>query len=196
MIKENKQQADRFNKGKPRFSLVSPIAHEELAKVLTMGAQKYAPYNWMKGLPFMEVIDSLERHVNAFKRGENMDKESGLHHMAHVMCNAMFLIEYIEAGKENFDDRPNKPDNKVTKINEVSDAYSKGFKAGQEFEKNRLPIKDGWIIPPDSKPWNGHFSGGPVPRHYTTTSLGPDSGSQILLVDHLSLIDNDPKSDK
>lgn len=182
MIEEN-NQGDRYNEGKPRFSLVSPIAHEELAKVLTMGAQKYAPYNWMKGLPYMEIIDSLERHVNAFKKGENMDKESGLHHMAHVMCNAMFLIEFIESGRDNLDDRPSAEATKSFKETKISDSYTKGFKAGQEFEKarikyNKLERKEDRV---DN--WNGHFFGGPVPKHYTTTTY---SDSNIALLGDLN----------
>lgn len=98
---------DRFNVGKPRIGLISPHATKELAKVLTFGAQKYDPHNWMKGLPWMEVLDSMERHINAIKSGEDIDQESGCLHSAHVMCNAMFLSEFYDIYPQG-DDRPHK----------------------------------------------------------------------------------------
>ena len=87
-------KAKRFNKGKVRLGLIPPYATEEIGKVFTMGAEKYGAFNWMKGLPYMEVVDSMERHINEFKKGHDKDSESGLHHMAHVAVNAMFILEY------------------------------------------------------------------------------------------------------
>jgi hypothetical protein len=42
-------------------------------------------------MPFSRVVDSLERHVQAFKAGDNTED-----HLAAVMCNAMFLLHYQE----------------------------------------------------------------------------------------------------
>lgn len=50
------------------------------------------------------VLASLKRHIHAFESGEDVDAESGLGHMAHAMCNAMFLVEYSKFRRE-FDDR-------------------------------------------------------------------------------------------
>ncbi len=57
----------RYNKGKPRMGLSSPWAAEGTAEVLTYGEQKYASWNWAKGLSWSQTIDSLERHLAAFK---------------------------------------------------------------------------------------------------------------------------------
>jgi hypothetical protein len=84
----------RYNNGKVRFDLISPFAEEQLAKVLTLGAEKYAPRNWESGMKWTTVLQSLLRHVHAFKKGEDYDSETGLLHMAHAMCNIMFLLEY------------------------------------------------------------------------------------------------------
>lgn len=104
----NKEQAKRYNEGKVRLGLIPPFAIEEIGKVFTMGAEKYGAHNWMKGLPYTEVLDSIERHINEFKKGHDKDKESGLQHMAHVAVNAMFLIEYAVINQNKFDDRPHK----------------------------------------------------------------------------------------
>jgi hypothetical protein len=97
----------RYNDNKPMMSLITPEFLEELAKVLTMGAVKYHKHNWLKGLSYEETYDSLLRHANAWLSGEMLDKESGLHHMAHVACNAMFLLTYDARNTyQKFDDRP------------------------------------------------------------------------------------------
>jgi hypothetical protein len=84
----------RFNSGKLRFDLRPTYADQEYVKVLTQGAKKYGDHNWRNGMPWTTVIASLERHIHAFKCGQDTDEESGLSHMAHVMCNAAFLLEY------------------------------------------------------------------------------------------------------
>lgn len=102
---ETTDKALRYDGGKVRHDLVSPTAINELAKVLTFGASKYAPNNWRKGMMWSRVIGSLERHLNAIKKGEDFDKETGILHSAHVMCNAMFLTDYYKIYPQG-DDRP------------------------------------------------------------------------------------------
>jgi hypothetical protein len=97
-------KGSRFNGGKPMLGLETPYAREVLGRVLTMGAGKYGTRNWQKGMEWSTVLDSLERHLNAFKAGEDYDVESGELHMAHVMCNAMFLVEYYRIAPW-YDDR-------------------------------------------------------------------------------------------
>jgi hypothetical protein len=91
-----KEQGLRYNTGKARYDLLEPYAIEQLVKVFTRGAEKYAPHNWLKGLPWMEVVASLERHLAAFKQGEDFDKETELLHMAHVAWNALAIVSYYK----------------------------------------------------------------------------------------------------
>ena len=62
-----------------------------MVRVLEFGAEKYASHNWKKGLPTTEVCESMLRHTYAYLEGEDIDKESGLSHIGHIQCNAMFL---------------------------------------------------------------------------------------------------------
>jgi len=94
----------RFNKGKVRYDLVPAYSHEEYAKVLMHGAEKYGDDNWRKGMSWNSVLASLERHLYAIKNGEDLDSESGLLHSAHIMANAAFLTEYYKYYREG-DDR-------------------------------------------------------------------------------------------
>lgn len=65
----------------------------DVARVLTFGAQKYGPNNW-QGLADYEnrYYAALLRHLYAFGGGEAKDPESGLHHLAHAGCCALFLL--------------------------------------------------------------------------------------------------------
>lgn len=81
----------RFNAGKSRVDLISPVFLKGLADVLTFGAKKYAPHNWRKGLSWTETVASAQRHLLAFLSGEDIDEESGLPHIDMLACNVMFL---------------------------------------------------------------------------------------------------------
>lgn len=84
----------RYDGGKLRYDLLPPDALEELVKVYTQGAKKYAENNWLKGMSWSRVFGSLLRHAWAFWRGEILDPETGCHHMAHVAWNAFALCTY------------------------------------------------------------------------------------------------------
>lgn len=97
-------RGSRFNTGKLRMDLIDPLAMEGLAAVLTRGAVKYSAHNWRDGLPYMEIIASMQRHIMAISRGEDVDSETGLPHADHVQCNAMFLSNMMKTRKD-MDDR-------------------------------------------------------------------------------------------
>lgn len=91
--------AMRFNNGKLQWSLVHFKSLEPMVKVLEFGAQKYDRDNWKKGLGLGKVMESMMRHVAAIMDGEITDPESGLPHIGHIMCNAMFWqYEYEKYG--------------------------------------------------------------------------------------------------
>jgi len=49
-------------------------------------------------------MDVAFRHMYAFADGEDMDKETGLSHLAHARCCMAFLLEY-QGVKIGTDDR-------------------------------------------------------------------------------------------
>lgn len=100
------EQGLRYNDNKPKLSFVAefPNALVGVTRVLEFGAVKYARSNWKKGLPFTEVLDSMMRHQIAWMNGEDTDPESGLSHLDHILCNALFLSE-LNRIKPDFDDR-------------------------------------------------------------------------------------------
>ena len=96
--------AKRLNEGKPRIDLVEPLLIIEIAKVMTIGAEKYGDRNWEKGFKWSTVYASLQRHILAWYSGEDTDQESGLSHLSHAACNIMMLIHHNKYKKE-LDDR-------------------------------------------------------------------------------------------
>lgn len=68
-----------------------------MVKVLEFGAIKYLPDNWKKGMPREQILNSAMRHLTAMLDGEEVDSESGLPHVGHLMCNATFL-SFFEQG--------------------------------------------------------------------------------------------------
>lgn len=89
-------KADRFNEGKPKWSLVHFDSLIPMIRVLEFGANKYAPNNWMKPMDTKEILESMQRHLAALFDGEIYDKESGISHMGHIQCNAMFYNYHIK----------------------------------------------------------------------------------------------------
>lgn len=94
----------RYDIGKPRMELLPSDALTEWAKAMTFGAKKYGDHNWRQGMAWTRVLGSIGRHLTAFMAGQDDDPESGASHMAHVMCNAAFLIHYSKHHND-YDDR-------------------------------------------------------------------------------------------
>lgn len=99
-----KEQGIRENEGKLKWSLVDFKALEPMVKVLEYGMDKYSAHNWKKGLPVTEISESLIRHLISFLSGEDIDGESGLPHVGHIACNAMFL-SHMALFRSDMDDR-------------------------------------------------------------------------------------------
>lgn len=94
----------RFNADKDRWDLLPTDAVEQVVKVLTAGAKKYKERNWERGMPWSICQASMARHSAKWAMGARLDAESKLPHMAHVACNAMFLLAYELRGLSGQDD--------------------------------------------------------------------------------------------
>ncbi len=100
-------EGTRYDEGKEPYHLLAPELLESVSRVLDWGQRKYAPRNWEKGMHWSRVFGSLMRHMWKWWRGENIDNETGLSHLAHAGANIMFLIAY-EQRKVGTDDRPSR----------------------------------------------------------------------------------------
>lgn len=100
---ERDEQALRYNQGKVQWSLVDYKSIEPMVRVLEYGCKKYAKDNWKKGMPASQIIESMLRHTFKLLEGELTDPESGIEHVGHIQCNAMFLA-YVLREKPEYND--------------------------------------------------------------------------------------------
>lgn len=101
-IKEG--EGAKFDKGKNRYDLIPADALDDLVKVYTYGTIKYDDNNWRNGMKWGRVFGAIMRHLWKFWRGEDLDDESGLPHLAHAAWGCMTLLNFSKTKKE-FDDR-------------------------------------------------------------------------------------------
>lgn len=87
-------KAVKFDTGKLRFDLIPPECTKELARVYTIGANKYGDDNWRQGMEWKRIVGALERHLNAWKLGERYDQTDGQEHLASVAWCAFSLLYY------------------------------------------------------------------------------------------------------
>lgn len=80
----------RYNEWKPRWSLVHFPSLEPLVRVLEFWAKKYEEKNWMKPMDKKQILDSMIRHLVRLMEDEELDSESNLPHIGHIMANCMF----------------------------------------------------------------------------------------------------------
>jgi hypothetical protein len=81
--------------GKLRYDLITPAMLEGLARVLTHGAEEYGSNTWQK-LPDAKsrYIAAEMRHFHAgWRKGEKLDKKTGIPHLYHAAINLLFLAE-------------------------------------------------------------------------------------------------------
>jgi len=92
----NKKEIGRkFDDGKLRYHLILPLWLKALVSILTFGAKKYDEYDWMHVDNAKDrYYSAMMRHIEAWRSGEWLDKESGLPHLWHAFTNLAFLIYF------------------------------------------------------------------------------------------------------
>lgn len=83
----------KYDADKPRWDLLPYDAIGAIVEVMTFGARKYAPDGW-RAVPDgrARYFAALMRHLVAWRAGATHDPDSGLHHLAHAACDAVFLL--------------------------------------------------------------------------------------------------------
>lgn len=87
-----------------RYDLIPVEALAIVAQLYGNGAAKYEAHNWRRGYEWSKSYAALQRHANAFWRGEDIDEEMGLPHLAAVVFHALALLTFMSEQPE-FDDR-------------------------------------------------------------------------------------------
>ena len=100
--------AKRFNDGKVPMHLLPLWLLEDLAVHYGKGAEKYDPWNWVKGGSTDTSFGALLRHLAKWQAGEDLDEETETHHMLAVVWNAISIYHGHKMGVDR-DDRPKLP---------------------------------------------------------------------------------------
>lgn len=79
--------------------------YAECAFVFKFGAEKYAAWNWAKGMDWSIPLACIKRHWLAIANEEFYDPESDRHHWGHIMCNIVMLDHFTQYWVEG-DDLP------------------------------------------------------------------------------------------
>ncbi len=150
------ETGERFNTGKPKitFNLSGKEVQAGEAAVWEAGAKKYSRGNWLKGTPWTDSCDSALRHIMAFLAGEDLDPETGLPHVDHLVCSAKIISNSFHTRKdlddrENVDETSNQVHSKPTETPNHSNAVRATLEEQQQASDifNAL-LRDDIAIPP------------------------------------------------
>lgn len=87
--------------------LLSPVAKAHWALAQYAGQLKYQQWNWrVAGVRASVYLSALERHLDAYKSGEEHDPVDGTHHLGNIMACCAILLDARAAGKVNDDRGP------------------------------------------------------------------------------------------
>lgn len=91
---------NRPGDGKLDFTLVPPALLEQVTRVMMFGAVKYSRDGW-KTVPDAkhQYHAACLRHMHAYAKGEALDHESGLPHLAHAAACLAILLALADESK-------------------------------------------------------------------------------------------------
>ncbi|WP_099021223.1 dATP/dGTP diphosphohydrolase domain-containing protein [Mycolicibacterium palauense] len=88
-----------------RFDLIPPTVLWELAEHYGRGAEKYEDDNWRRGYDWKYSYAAVQRHLNAFWAGEDIDPETGSKHVVSAAWHC-FALAWFMVNKPEYDSRP------------------------------------------------------------------------------------------
>lgn len=94
-------QGDDGSSLKPRWELLPIEEIEEIANVMTLGAEKYGAFSWQYVTPRDRYLGAAYRHLAKWMRGEKIDKEFGTPTLAHACCCLLFLMHFDRENEKN-----------------------------------------------------------------------------------------------
>lgn len=98
-------EASHKDDDKPGLQYILSMAGiVEVARVGDFGANKYSRWNYKHGMAWMRLAGSCSRHLTSWILGEDYDKESGYHHLAHMIYDGLMLLDY-KITRKGIDDR-------------------------------------------------------------------------------------------
>jgi hypothetical protein len=97
----------KYDTNKLQWNLMDFTFLDEMVDIMTFGANKYGANNW-QGLDNAEAryFAAAMRHLSTYHQGDDVDRESGISHLAHAAVNIMFLAYFQRKNIWTQDMRP------------------------------------------------------------------------------------------
>ncbi len=92
----------KYDAGKLEYDMLPDLVIRDIIRVMMYGAytKGYEKDNWKQCTDLSRYYNALRRHTEAWRAGEYYDPESNLPHIAHALCNLVF-IHYLEESKQD-----------------------------------------------------------------------------------------------
>ena len=104
VIVENAKTGGKKETRLARFDLLPWDQLWHVAELYGKGAEKYDRWNWAKGYDWSLSLGAMGRHMAKFAVGEDIDEETGCHHLTSVIFHALALMQFGQTHPE-LDDR-------------------------------------------------------------------------------------------
>jgi hypothetical protein len=103
---------------------LEPAADAEIARALKSGAAKYGYRNFtIAPIKLRTYVAAIRRHTADLLSGEDFDKDSGLHHAAHIGANVHCILAALNAGVLIDDRAPEVIDRDTRKVAPMTYAF-------------------------------------------------------------------------
>lgn len=107
MTTKDTNPKDAIGAKKPPLSTISMPVLFEVGAAMLEGACKYRRHNYrVAGVRASVYFDATMRHLAAWWEGEDLDPDSGVHHVTKAIASLCVLRDAMLQGKLDIDDRP------------------------------------------------------------------------------------------
>lgn len=87
----------KYDQGKLRWDLLPLNLIEKIVEIYTFGAEKYGPNTWQNLEDgYNRYKAAMFRHLMEFEKGNVIDDESGMEHLAHMVWNGIAMLHASE----------------------------------------------------------------------------------------------------
>jgi hypothetical protein len=99
MTKENPKHIQAMKDGKAPLEYLVDFVMTGDAYVHQSGAKKYGYRNWIiDKIKLSTYIAAMRRHLKAISEGEDLDPDSGWHHLYHIRAGAAIVLDADNSG--------------------------------------------------------------------------------------------------
>lgn len=98
-VKQNPKHIRAMKEGKAPMDKLPWGVLEADARVHAHGAEKYGERNWRIDRILTSTYEgAIMRHFLAWAQGEDIDPDSGEHHLTHIRCCCAVVLDALEYG--------------------------------------------------------------------------------------------------